>query len=188
MLAALLLAGACGSESPGSPSPAVSISRPLVLSGQSNALLVAPWLASIYPLPVLTVGENGRAISGWAVNAQRWRELLPHLQQPIQAFVWWQGESDRDNPDYLGDLRELIARVRQVNGNSQLLVIEVRVLNLAANAGVRAVQEMFVQTDTNAILISSDGFQLDNGDHLTDAGYQVVAQRILDASRSSKVR
>jgi hypothetical protein len=171
-----------------SPSPVVTISRPLVVSGQSNALLVAPWLSAIYPLPVLTVAENGRPISGWAVAGERWKELLPHLQQPIQAFAWWQGESDRDNRNYLSDLRDLVARVRQVNSNPQLLIIEVRVLNLTANAEVRAAQETFVQTDTNAILISSDGFQLESTDHLTDAGYQMVAQRILEASRSTRVR
>lgn len=166
----------------------MTISHPLVLSGQSNALLVAPALSAIYPLPVLTVGESGRPIAGWAVNGDRWRELLPLLQQPIQAFAWWQGESDRDNPNYLNDLRDLMARVRQTNGNAQLLVIEVRVLDLPVNAAVRAAQETFVRTDPNALLISSDGFQLDASDHLTDAGYRMVAQRILDASRSSNVR
>jgi Carbohydrate esterase, sialic acid-specific acetylesterase len=191
VLAAMLVAGACRTVSPVSPvspSPVVTISRPLVLSGQSNALLVAPSLSAIYPLPVLTVAENGRPISGWAATADRWKELLPQLQQPIQAFAWWQGESDRDNTNYLSDLRDLIARVRQVNGDPQLLVIEVRVLNLPANASVRAAQEAFVQADTNAVLISSDGFQLDSTDHLTDAGYRMVAQRILDAIRSAKVR
>ena len=194
VLAAILVAGACRTGSPGSPSspvspsPAVPISRPLVLSGQSNALLVAPSLSAMYPLAVLSVAENGRPISGWAVTADRWKELLPLVQQPIQAFAWWQGESDRDNPNYLSDLRDLIARVRQANGNPQLLVIEVRVLDLPANAGVRAAQETFVQTDTNAVLISSDGFRLDSTDHLTDAGYQMVARRILDVARSEKVR
>jgi carbohydrate esterase-like sialic acid-specific acetylesterase len=188
VLAAIFLAGACRTVSPISPSPAVPISRPLVLSGQSNALLVAPSLSAIYPLAVLSVAENGRPISGWAVTADRWKELLPLLQQPIQAFAWWQGESDRDNPNYLNDLRDLMARVRQTNGNAQLLVIEVRVLDLPVNAAVRAAQETFVRTDPNALLISSDGFQLDASDHLTDAGYRMVAQRILDASRSSNVR
>jgi len=183
------LTAACGSHSPVGPTPpGVTISHPLVLSGQSNALLVAPALSAIYPLPVLTVGESGRPIAGWAVNGDRWRELLPLLQQPIQAFAWWQGESDRDNPNYLNDLRDLMARVRQTNGNAQLLVIEVRVLDLPVNAAVRAAQETFVRTDPNALLISSDGFQLDASDHLTDAGYRMVAQRILDASRSSNVR
>jgi hypothetical protein len=183
---ASIVAAGCGS--PTSPTPPVAITRPLVLSGQSNALLVAPSLAAVYPQPVLTVGENGRPISGWGPSGERWKELLPLLQQPIQAFVWWQGESDRDNPNYLSDLRDLAARVRQTNGNNQLLMIEVRVLNLAINAGVRAAQETFVQTDVNAVLISSDGFQSTDSDHLTDSGYQMVAQRILEAARSNRVR
>ncbi len=182
------LTTACGSRSPIAPTPEVPISRPLVLSGQSNALLVSPSLSAIYPLPVLTVGESGRSIAGWGAAGDRWKELMPLVQQPIQAFAWWQGESDRDNPNYLNDLRDLIARVRQANGNPQLLVIEVRVLDLPANASVRAAQEMFVRTDPHALLISSDGFQLDASDHLTDSGYRMVAQRILDASRSASVR
>jgi hypothetical protein len=187
-LALACLVSACGARSPVGPSPGVAISRPLVLSGQSNALLVETSLSAIYPLKVLTVGETGRSIAGWAAAGDRWKELLPLVQQPLQAFVWWQGESDRDNPNYLNDLRDLIARVRQANGNPQLLVIEVRVLDLPANAGVRAAQEAFVRTDSNAFLISSDGFQLDASDHLTDSGYRTVAQRIVDASKSANVR
>jgi hypothetical protein len=181
----------CGAKSPTAPSgPSVAISKPLLLSGQSNALMVAPSLSAIYPKPVLTVAESGRSISGWdaGVAGNHWAELVPLLQQPLQALAWWQGESDRDNPDYLNALRDLIARVRVTNGNAQLLVIEVRVLDLPQNASVRAAQETFVRTDTNAVLISSDGFQLDNSDHLTDGGYRAVAQRIYDAARSSSAR
>jgi hypothetical protein len=180
ILAAASFAGACGS-SPLAPS---SVTRPLVLSGQSNAVFVAPFLSAVYPRPVLTVAESGRAIEGWALlTGNHWHELVPLLQQPIQAFVWWQGESDRTNTNYLSDLRDLIARVRQANANPQLLVIEVRVLDRDENASVRVAQESFVRTDTHAILISSDGFQLSTGDHLTDSGYQVVAQRIAEAAR-----
>jgi hypothetical protein len=188
-LAVLVLANGCGGNSPIAPS-SVTISRPLVLSGQSNALMVAPILGAIYPRPVLTVAESGRAIEGWSSGPTgvHWRELIPLLQQPIQAFAWWQGESDRDNANYLSDLRDLMARVRQTTANPQLLIIEVRILDIPLNAGVRAVQETFVRTDTNAVLISSDGFQLESGDHLTQAGYQAVAQRILDAARLSSVR
>lgn len=152
-----------------------------MLSGQSNALNLAPFLTAVYPLSVFTVGDSGRPISGWDKNfGNMWTALIPLLQQPIQAFVWWQGESDRDNVQYLSDLQDLIARVRQVNNNPQLLVIEIRVLDLPQNASVRAAQQAFVAADPHAVLISSDGFQLSTSDHLTDAGYQVVAKRILD--------
>jgi hypothetical protein len=189
VLAVACFASACGANSPIAPS-SVTISRPVVLSGQSNALFLEPFLSSIYPTAVLTVAESGRAIEGWSAgpSGNHWKELIPVLQQPIQAFVWWQGESDRQNPNYLSDLRDLIARVRQTNNNPQLLVIEVRVLDLATNASVRAAQETFVRTDTNAVLVSSDGFQLGTSDHLTTGGYRTVAQRVLDASRSSAVR
>ena len=185
-VAAVCLIGACGG-SPTAPSSG-TISKPLVLSGQSNALLVEPVLKSVYPQPVLTVAENGRAIEGWSTgpSGDRWKELAPLLQEPIQAFVWWQGESDRENVNYLNDLRDLIARVRQANNNPRLLVIEVRVLNLQQNDSVRAAQETFARTDANAILVSSDGFQDGASDHLTDVGYQTVAKRIVDAAKSER--
>lgn len=183
------VASSCGGMSPTAPST-VTISRPIVLSGQSNALFLDPFLTTVYPMKVYTVAESGRAIEGWSAgpSGNHWKELIPILQQPIQAFVFWQGESDRDNTNYLSDLRDLIGRVRLTNNNPQLLVIEVRVLDLSKNDSVRAAQETFVRTDTNAVLISSDGFQDGTGDHLTDAGYRAVAQRILDASRSTSAR
>jgi hypothetical protein len=94
VLALLTLVSACGGNSPVAPSPMVTISRPMVLSGQSNALFVAPSLAAIYPLSVLTVAESGRAIEGWSSGptGNHWRELIPLLQQPVQAFAWWQGD------------------------------------------------------------------------------------------------
>ena len=191
VLPLLTLVSGCGGNSPVAPSPpTVTISRPLILSGQSNALFVAPSLTAIYPLPVLTVAESGRAIEGWSSGPTggHWQALIPLLRQPIQAFVWWQGESDRDNPNYLADLRDLMSRVRATNGNPQLLIIEVRILDFPQNAGVRAIQETFVRTDTNAVLVSSDGLQENATDHLSQAGYQVVAQRILDAAKSLNVR
>jgi hypothetical protein len=186
LLAAVCFISTCGG-SPAAPSQG-TISRPLVLSGQSNALLVEPFLKSVYPQPVLTVAENGRAIEGWSTgpSGNHWKELAPLLQQPIQAFVWWQGESDRDNANYLNDLQDLIARVRLANNNPRLLVIEVRVLNLQQNDGVRAAQEAFVRTDTNAVLVSSDGFQEGASDHLSDIGYQTVSKRILDAAKAER--
>lgn len=181
---AACLASACGGGPPLAPSPVPTpITRPLVLSGQSNAVNLAPFLSAIYPLPVLTVAENGQPIRSWAGSnvGHLWLQLVPMLRDPIQAFVWWQGESDRNNPQYLSDLRELMGRVRQENGNPQLYVIVVRVFDLPPNAAVRIAQETFVQTDPNAVLISSDGFQMDDGDHLTDAGYQAVAERVVAA-------
>jgi hypothetical protein len=182
-------ASSCGGMSPTAPST-VTISRPIVLSGQSNALFLDPFLTLVYPMKVFTVAESGRAIEGWSAgpSGNHWNELVPLLQQPIQAFVFWQGESDRENTNYLSDLRDLIARVRAAANNPQLLVLDVRILDLPQNAAVRAAQETFVRTDANAILISSDGFQDETTDHLTDAGYRSVAQRILDAVKSAPVR
>jgi lysophospholipase L1-like esterase len=51
-------------------------------------------------------------------------------------------------------------------------------------ASVRAAQEAFVQADTNAVLVSSDGVPAQaDGVHLTDAGYRQVADRIVAVLR-----
>lgn len=163
--------------------PRLTPTRALALDGQSNALMLAPFLRTAYPLPVLMAGQSGEPIDGWAVGSPNAAALLALVAQPVQALVWWQGESDRNTPDYLDRLRELMARVRAASGDPRLLIIEVRVLDLPVNANVRAAQEAFAVSDVNAALVSSDGFENGASDHLTDAGYQAVTQRILDALR-----
>jgi hypothetical protein len=132
--------------------------------------------------------QNSRSIASWSPTETPpvlWRVLAAELRQPVQAFVWWQGESDRGSTTYLADDTELLARVRAENGNPQLLVVVIRILDLPQNAGIRAAQERVVAADPYAVLVSSDGpgFQDGTSDHLTPAGYQAVAQRILVALR-----
>ena len=193
-VAALLLTGVCAcAGAPGiiaAPTPwPVTATQPLVVAGQSNAVNVAPFLRAVYPQPVLSDStQNGRPISSWSPTEQPpelWPLLAGALHQRVQAVVWWQGESDRDNPHYLDDLRELAVRVRSENANPALLIVVVRVLDLPSNAGVRTAQQGFVDGDLDAVLVSSDGPGFQNGasDHLTDAGYGTVAQRIVAALR-----
>jgi hypothetical protein len=193
-VAALLLTGvsACAGA-PGiiaAPSPwTVTATHPLVVAGQSNAVNVAPFLRAVYPQPVLSDStQNGRPISSWSPTEQPpelWPLLAGALHQRVQAVVWWQGESDRDNPHYLDDLRALAVRIRSENGNPALLIVVVRVLDLPLNIGVRTAQQAFVAGDLDAVLVSSDGpgFQNGTSDHLTDAGYGTVAQRIVATLR-----
>jgi len=191
--AALLLAGVCacvgapGSLAAPTPSTPATTTLPLVVAGQSNAVNVAPFLRAVYPQPVLSDStQNGRSISSWSPSEQPpvlWPILAGALHQRVQAVVWWQGESDRDNPHYLDDLRELAARIRGENTNPDLLIAVVRVLDLPSNVGVRTAQQAFVAGDMDAVLVSSDGPGFQNGttDHLTDAGYSAVAERIVAA-------
>ena len=186
-----LALAAVGCAAPTSPTtaPTITPTRPLVLAGQSNAVNVAPYLRAVYPLPVLSDStQNGRSILSWSPTETPpvlWPVLAAELREPVQAFVWWQGESDRGSTTYLADDTALVARVRAENGNAQLLVVMIRILDLPQNAGVRATQERVVAADPYAVLVSSDGPAFQDGatDHLTPAGYQAVAQRILAALR-----
>jgi hypothetical protein len=194
VLAAVIVSGCGASSTAPAPLPIAPVAAPrltptlpIVVAGQSNAVFETPYLQAVYPLPVFAASaQSGLGISYWGpLTAPQvmWPLLASDVRRSLQALVWWQGESDRGNPRYLDDLRELIAKARAENGNLNLLIVEVRVLDLPINASVRAAQETFAQTDRNAVLVSSDGFQDGMSDHLTAAGYQTVADRILAALR-----
>jgi hypothetical protein len=180
LIVASLIVG-CGVSGGASSPPAGTI----LISGQSNAGNVAPFLVSAYyPSAAVMSAHGGEPIRQWSVGSAYWNELAPLLRHPLRAFVWWQGETDgdRQTTTYLADLTDLVARVRATNGDPSLLVIVVRILPLphAVGAAVRAAQETFVQADTNAILVSSDGVPAQNdGYHLTNAGYRQMATRIV---------
>lgn len=158
----------------------------MVLAGQSNACNVAPYLRAAYAQPLLSEScQNGRALSSWSPNETPpvlWRILADELHQQLQAFVFWQGESDRANPNYLADLRAFAVLVRSENNSTTLRLVVVRILNLPGNEAVRAAQESFVANDVNALLVSSDGpWTGTAGDHLTEEGYRTVAGKIVEA-------
>lgn len=155
----------------------------LTMSGQSNAIRLERFLRP-YADALDVSAQDGLSISYWGPTTAP-QVMMPALTAILTtdaaAIVWWQGESDRANPNYLEDLRALAMRVRAVQPG--LLWVEVRVLDLPINQSVRAAQEIFVATDSRALLISSDGagFQDGTTDHLTDLGYEAVARRIVDA-------
>jgi lysophospholipase L1-like esterase len=159
----------------------------VLLSGQSNAGGVSPFLVSAYrPSEVFLSAHGGEPIRKWAPGTLYWNELARLLRQPLKAFVWWQGESDLESTTYLADLADLVARVRAANHAPALLVIVVRILPQPHGwgAGVRAAQEAFVLADANAVLVSSDGVPAQaDGIHLMDAGYRQVADRIVAVLR-----
>src|ERR1700738_3525332 len=152
-----VLAAGCGAAGAAGPSLPVSA---VLLSGQSNAGGVSPFLAAAYrPSDVFVSAHGGEPIRKWAPGSLYWNELARLLRPPLKAFIWWQGENDLDSTTYLADLTDLIARVRATNHAPNLLVIVVRILPQPHDwgAGVRAAQEAFVQADATAVLVSSDG-------------------------------
>lgn len=160
--------------------PAPVAATAVVLSGQSNALFIAPYLQGRVA-GVRATGTSGQAIAGWAPGSGDWATLAATLTPgPLRAFVWWQGESDRLNPNYRGDLTTLIARVRSVAGQPTLRVVIVQVLDLPQNASVRTAQQNFVVGDVNALLVTTDISQRDGvTDHMTAAGYSEVARLVV---------
>src|SRR5712664_3988047 len=118
LVVAFLIAG-CGLSSAAKPSPAVSA---VVLSGQSNAGGVSPFLVAAYrPSDVFVAAHGGEPIRKWAPGSLYWNELARLLRQPLKAFIWWQGENDLDSSTYLADLTDLMARVRAANHAPHLL-------------------------------------------------------------------
>lgn len=184
-----LLAAACGGSStaPTVPPPVVHV-LPVALAGQSNALFIGPYLTqAAAPGAVVGFAQDGSAIAQWAPGSAFWLALAPTLRQPLRAFVWWQGESDRLTPErYQGDVAAFVARVRVEAGDPRLLVLICRVVDDPAFVGIRAAQAAYVATDARAVLVSSDGLAKEFGEgvgsaHLSPEGYRLMAQRILTA-------
>jgi carbohydrate esterase-like sialic acid-specific acetylesterase len=186
---------ACGTPAaptPSSPAGPQPFSGRVVLSGQSNATNLGPFLA-VYG-HVDTVAANSLAIARWdwtdpTINAVMWRLLEPVLHEgPVSAFVWWQGESDRDNWHYESDTVSLLAHVRVEAGAPVLPMLIVRVLPKPENAGVRAAQEQ-AAADLGALLVSIDDCEPDGtSDHLSARGYEQAAAKIARLLASVSVR
>ena len=179
---------------PAAPSP-VALPLPLVLSGQSNALMdhLGQPLSSVYaPGAVTVVARGSTPIRAWDVGAPMWQQLAPSLDRPLQAFVWWQGESDamEGSTHYGADLKAFLGRVRAANGDPRLLVVLVKILSYAATPPlpdaslVRLAQETYVATDPDSVLIRVDDLPTDGGYH--SRAYPQVADRILRAIQSRR--
>ena len=189
-LALVLAVAGCARSSPAAPSAAVVVSLPLALAGQSNADFIRPALQAAYaPASVIGYAQGGSTIAQWQIGAPAgfWSLLTPSLHQPLRAFVWWQGESDTTDVNYLTDLTEFVTRVRKETGNPTLLVLICRVVDDPAFQGIRQIQQKYVDSDKFAVLVSSDGLPLEDptpgagSAHLSAAGYVAMSARILGA-------
>lgn len=148
----------------------------VLLGGQSNAVNVEPYLRFD---GLSTVARASTGIGAWHADGDMWPLTEAVLKSGrVRTVVWWQGEADRRAAGYLDELRELVRRMRAAAGNTNLKIVVVRVLNRPTNQVVRKAQEAFVAGDTNAALVSTDRLGLAGSDHLTEAGYRIVAQRI----------
>lgn len=177
LVALALIVCGCTVEPPSPPRPPDTKREVVLLSGQSNAAFVAPYLT--LPLEsVIVVARPGQSIGAWQPGEPLWLEMERVLTaHRVTALVWWQGASDRRG-DYLEDLRELVARVRQTAGQPGMLVVIVRVLDRPENRPVREAQQTFVSEDRRAVLVTTDGLGEPASDHLTPEGYAVAADRI----------
>jgi hypothetical protein len=187
-LCALFLAAAFGvgcsvPRLPSAPTEAQETSL-IVLAGQSNAMLLTPYLQAAYT-PVLSDAEGATSIDMWANNGRLWNPLVSLLEQHPRALVWWQGETDGVDhiAGYGAKLRDLISRARLTANDPSLLVVIVRVLPYPELAEIRAAEEAVVLSDRNAALVSVDAY-LQPGPtnyHLSESGYRQTVQRILSA-------
>lgn len=186
VIVSAMLAACCGSSSTAPTSPVVP-RAPIALSGQSNAQFVAPFLTAAYAGPVAVSATYGTPIAYWdwtdsGSSGANWRALEPYLTPTLSALVWWQGESDGDNPTYAAVLAGLFAHIRQVAQRPALRIVIVQVEDVPELQGVRAIQAAYVASDRYSVLVSTDGAELKPGEvHLTDAGYQMMTSRILAA-------
>jgi hypothetical protein len=155
----------------------------VALAGQSNAWLMRPIFEKAYP-HIVGFAQDGSRIREWETGAPNWLHLEPALKQPLRAFVWWQGESDRHPGQaevYGSALQEFLARVRVTANDPHLLLVICRVIDHPAFAQIRTAQEEYVARDARSVLVSSDGLPLELPDsaHLSPAGYEEMVRRIL---------
>jgi hypothetical protein len=187
LIAISILTISCGAASaPTEPTaPVTELSRPVTvaLAGQSNAWLMRPIFENAYP-QVVGFAQDGSRISEWAVGTSHWSNLEPALKQPLRAFVWWQGESDRHPGQvevYGAALEEFLTRVRLTANDPNLFLVICRVIDHPAFARIRTAQEAYVARTPRSVLVSSDGLPLEfpESAHLSPAGYEEMVRRIL---------
>lgn len=177
----------------------------LLVSGQSNAGYDPN---PIYPngqiglgdaLQVLAdvrrVSQGGVPISVWQSTppTPRWEGdkewLWPALQallrapDQVDAFVWFQGESDATDallPGYASALQDLLGRVRTAQPNAVLLIcgLEDYTLDRPHWNAMRVIQQQVAGSVPRARYVPTDDLPV-NGQHLTQAGYARLAERIL---------
>ena len=188
-----LCLSACG----GSPTAPAQAAAPTVLTlglaGQSNSILMRPFLADV--ATVVGAGDQVTTIDCWSAGGDCWRGLEPTLHARLDAFVWWQGESDvaagTSGPVYMAALADLVQRIRATTGNPRLLIVIMQMGtaysgNLPDGAYQRARQ--WSAQDGNSVYVETQDLEYRWWDsaHMTEAGYAAVCLRIAAVVRARR--
>jgi hypothetical protein len=182
LIVAVITSAACSSVT--GPSSLAQQPVALSLAGQSNARLSRPALTSNPDIHLLPVESICPTIAYWADEpGSCWPALQQGIRgQHLDAFLFWQGESDIENPHYAEQLSDLIRRVRAEVGNPNLLIVLMQYGRAYSGFpnGSEAASLAFVAQDPHAIYVLTHDLEWlpDNG-HMTEAGYTAVAQRIV---------
>lgn len=182
--------------------PPATPTRPsttLLLSGQSNAVQLRPYLERAYaPIGRVDGFAYGGSQIGWwlllppwspSTPYTPWMELEPLLHQPARAFIWWQGESDSVDPErpdpagYAEKLSLLLAKVRTENHDATLpiLVCQIRDNHVSDTSAIREQIRLVVARDPLARLVSADDLPSIDSFHFTPDGYRLMADRLIQA-------
>ena len=192
LIIAVIVGGACRSANPIAPSatPAGPVVRPTWgLSGQSNADFLRPYLAPY--AEVVGYASSSVNIACFAPDDQCWLKLEPTLHQHMDAFLWWQGESDicfscdgfldaagewRPTPGaYASKLADVIRRVRAAAADPALFVVVMQLYD----GRLDGEQAAFAAADGHAVVVPTRdiGFGRD-GAHMLAVQYEALAGRI----------
>src|SRR5207237_277395 len=117
-----------------------------------------------------------------APRGPMWVRLAPTLSTPMSAFIWWQGEANKNDlaGSYRAKLANLAARIRAVSRQLDLLFVVIRVgpNYPPPDCNIWSEQEAFVAADRHAVLVRSDDLEFVDYIHMTDRGYTQMAARI----------
>jgi Carbohydrate esterase, sialic acid-specific acetylesterase len=154
-----------------------------VLSGQSNAVRLAPFLTPYAP-ELVEATQDSTPISDWAPDGPLWTALQPELTPATHVFVWWQGESDAlagiAPATYAAQLDDLIGRVRATAGNPSLPVVLCGVNACCPGFDAfRAMQQAYAASHPHVLFVRSDDLP-STLTHLTPDGYAAMASRIAE--------
>lgn len=178
MLAAVCLtltacAGSPTRPTPATMSPAPMPTAPLLLFGQSNAVL----LRDLALPQSINVVQGGTSLSAWAADQPLGQELLQDATHgPFAAIVVWQGEADGTwpTPVYAEALRAILRDIRGRAGNLPARIIEIA--DEPSLAPVRAAHRLVAADPGNALIPTADLPR--DGVHFLPGAYLDVAQRV----------
>ena len=188
ILVVALFAAGCGSSSTAPTAPSVPNTAPLVFAGQSSAMFDCPFLTAAYPGPVRCVSEGATSIVLYEPGGAHWPEMLAATTPDVRAIVWWLGETDGLNgmtTEFAAHLTAEFTTLRRLAQNPRLPIVMVRILPEPEFDRIRPVQVAWARADCCTTLLVSDDLPrrppAEGSYHLTDAGYAVMAQRIITA-------